>query len=204
MRDDHTAALQGLIDRMRQGDEAARRELIARTYERLRHLSAVILRKSFPRMKEAPTLLQTTDIANESAYRLYQALGEIQPRTVNDFFRLAAQRIRWLLLDMAKQTDRKGRRVSVDSTPGGDPEDPGRTDPPAGLVELYQQIELLPENERDVVDLLYFHGLSQTEAAAHLGVTERTVRRYWATARLRMYEALKETLPRAAGMMTIE
>ncbi len=108
MRDDHTAALQGLIDRMRQGDESARKELIARAYERLRHLSAVILRKSFPRMKEAPTLLQTTDIANESAYRLYQALGEIQPRTVNDFFRLAAQRIRWLLLDLAKQTDRKG------------------------------------------------------------------------------------------------
>jgi RNA polymerase sigma-70 factor (ECF subfamily) len=204
MREDHTAALQGLIDRMRQGDEAARKELIARAYERLRHLSAVILRKSFPRMKEAPALLQTTDIANESAYRLYQALEEIHPPTVTDFFRLAAQRIRWLLLDLAKQSDRNGRRAAGDLTPGGDPEDPRRTDPPAGLVELYQQIELLPENERDVVDLLYFHGLSQSEAAAHLGVTERTVRRYWATARLRMYEALKETLPRGAGMMTID
>ena len=74
-----------------------------------------------------------------------------------------------------------------------------RSDPPAALAELYQQIESLPARERDVVDLLYFHGLSQAETASQMGVTERTVRRYWTVARLRLFEAMKETLPPAAG-----
>ena len=84
-------------------------QLIDRAYERLRHLSAAILRKSFPRLKGAPTLVDTTDVADESAFRLYHALAEIRPATVQDFFRLAAQRIRWLLLDLARQADRGGQ-----------------------------------------------------------------------------------------------
>jgi ECF sigma factor len=92
--DDQIAEVQQLIDRVNQGDEAMRMVLIDRTYERLRQLSALILRKNFPRLKEAPTLVDTTDVAHESAYRLYHALAEIRPTTVRDYFRLAAQRIR--------------------------------------------------------------------------------------------------------------
>ena len=62
---------------------------------------------------------------------------------------------------------------------------------------------MLPESECDVVDLLYFHGLTQAEVASQLGVTERTVRRYWTAARLRLFEALKEILPPAAGRATV-
>ena len=80
---------------------------------------------------------------------------------------------------------------------------PGPRDLPSALAELYRQIELLPENERDVVDLLYFHGLTQAEVASQLGVTERTVRRYWTAARLRLFEALKDVLPPAAGRTTV-
>jgi RNA polymerase sigma factor (TIGR02999 family) len=194
---DLTTELQKLIDRVNQGDEAVRMVLIDRAYERLRQLSALILRKNFPRLKEAPTLVDTTDVAHESAYRLYHALAEIRPTTVRDFFRLAAQRIRWLLLDLAREADRAervGRRHSVESY-----DNTARSDPPAVLAELYKQIEELPAHEREVVDLIYFHGLSQAETATQLGVTERTVRRYWTVARFRLFEALKENLPSAAG-----
>jgi RNA polymerase sigma factor (TIGR02999 family) len=203
MTDDRTAVLQQAIDRMRSGDAGARRELIDTAYERLRQLSAVILRKSFPRLKGVPVLVDTTDVANESAYRLYQALAEIQPETVRDFFRLAAQRIRWLLLDLAKQSDRAGRQELVDGRPiDGRPDatDPGS---PSTLAELYRQIDLLPDHEREVLDLLYFHGLTQVETAAALGVTERTVRRHWTAARARLYEGLKRSLPQAAGLIAI-
>jgi RNA polymerase sigma factor (sigma-70 family) len=194
--DDQTVELQKLIDRVNQGDDAARMVLIDRAYERLRQLSALILRKSFPRLKGAPTLVDTTDVAHESAYRLYHALAEIRPTTVRDFFRLAAQRIRWLLLDLAREAD---RAEHVDRQPVESYENAARSDPPAVLTELYQQIEGLPAHEREVVDLIYFHGLSQAETATQLGVTERTVRRYWTVARFRLFEALKENLPSAAG-----
>jgi DNA-directed RNA polymerase specialized sigma24 family protein len=54
----------------------------------------------------------------------------------------------------------------------------------------------LPDNEREVVDLLYFHGLSQLETAAMLDVAERTVRRYWTSARLNSAEILRENASR--------
>jgi hypothetical protein len=49
--DIQAAGLQHLIDRANQGDDEARKALINRAYERLRHLSAKILCKSFPRLK---------------------------------------------------------------------------------------------------------------------------------------------------------
>jgi RNA polymerase sigma factor (sigma-70 family) len=194
--DDQTAELQDLIDRVNQGDDSARMALIDRAYEALRRLSALILRESFPRLKGAPTLVDTTDVAHESTYRLYHALAEIRPTTVGDFFRLAAQRIRWLLLDLAREAD---RAEHVDRQSAESYENTGRSEPPAVLAAVYEQIEGLPAHEREVVDLIYFHGLSQAETATQMGVTERTVRRYWTVARLRLFEALKENLPPAAG-----
>ena len=203
MGDEQVSRIQELIDRVHRGDQEARGELIDCAYERLRRLSAVILRKSFPRLKGSPSLVETTEVANESAYRLYEALAEIQPATVRDFFRLAAQRIRWLLLDWRKRRTGWTWKGMTRTAACGSQDDSWASGPPSVLAELYRQIELLPENERDVVDLLYFHGLTQAEAASQLGVTERTVRRYWTAARLRLFEALKEILPPAAGRATV-
>jgi DNA-directed RNA polymerase specialized sigma24 family protein len=41
--------------------------------------------------------------------------------------------------------------------------------------------------------------VSQAEAAALMGVTERTVRRYWTAARLKLYRGLKGRIPLDAG-----
>jgi RNA polymerase sigma factor (TIGR02999 family) len=207
MGNDQTAELQHLIDRANQGDDEARNALITRAYERLRHLSAKILLKSFPRLKAPPSLVDASDVANEVAYRLYYALETIKPASSGDFFRLAAQRIRWLLIDLARQADRTGQR-------GGDDRQrvqsyeicarSGSDDGASGVAELYEQIEGLPTHEREVVDLLYFHGLSQTETATQMGVTERTVRRYWTIARARLFHALQKNLPPEAARITID
>src|SRR5690349_2018577 len=111
---DQTVLLQGLIARLLQGDAAARGELINCAYERLRGLAAVILNESFPRLKKAPALVDTTDLANEAAVKLYEALADVQPATVPDFFRLAAQRMRWVLLDLARRADRSEERQRED------------------------------------------------------------------------------------------
>src|SRR5262249_49529066 len=120
MSSEQSSLLQDLLARCVGGDEAARRELIDRTYERLRRLAAVILNKSFPRWKDTPPLLDTREVANRAALKLYETLAETRPATGRDFFRLAAQRIRWLLLDQAKRIDK-----------GGD-------EPPASRPEFYR------------------------------------------------------------------
>ena len=196
MASDPSTVLQGLLARLAAGDQAARQELIGCAYERLRCLARVILNENFPRLKAAPAALETTDVADEAALGMYQVLAEIQPAAPRDFFRLAAQRIRWLLLDRAKQVDR-ARRKLLDSPAPGAADRPLEDDAPGAFEALYLQIEALPDKEREVVDLLYFHGLDQSETAAILGVTERSVRRYWTAARLKLLATMPNPLPAA-------
>jgi RNA polymerase sigma-70 factor (ECF subfamily) len=199
MSGDQTTELQQVIIRLRQGDDTARRELINRAYPRLHRLVAKILGESFPRLKEQPALQNTSDVANEVSMRLYQALEEIQPASVLDFFRLAACRTRWLLLDLAKKP---GLPVAKDVVPDdrAGPGRPGGLDSdsapePAAWSRLHEQIGRLGEEEQAVVDLLFYHGLSEADAADLLGVSGKTVHRRWRGAQLKLFNAL-QTMPR--------
>ena len=49
---------------------------------------------------------------------------------------------------------------------------------------------LFPKEERAVVDLLWFDGLTQAEAAIALGVSERSIGRKWYSARYFLFKAL--------------
>jgi RNA polymerase sigma-70 factor (ECF subfamily) len=182
------------------GDEGARRELIDASYERLRQLAATILRESFPRLKQAPALVQTTDVANEAAEAMYRVLDEVRPATPRDYFALAAQRMRWLLLDRARKLEQERRHLAVHGAPAEAQErrDDGQS---ALLSALYEHVAALPEREREVVDLIYFHGVSQATAATVLGVTERTVRRTWTLARLRLSRGLEAVMPQASQVL---
>ena len=44
-------------------------------------------------------------------------------------------------------------------------------------------------------DLLWYQGMSQAEAAASLGVSERTVNRRWLSARLHLCDAVNGQFP---------
>ncbi len=59
------------------------------------------------------------------------------------------------------------------------------------LVTRGRAVGTLPEEERTVVDLLWFEGLTQAEAAIALGVSERTIRRKWYSARYLLFKALR-------------
>ena len=61
--------------------------------------------------------------------------------------------------------------------------------------ELHEAIESLPSEQKEVVELLFYNGLSQDEAAEIIGVSTRTVKRYWRTAKLRLFETFDGELP---------
>ena len=52
-----------------------------------------------------------------------------------------------------------------------------------GWSAFHAQVEALPDEEREVVGLLFYEGLTQQEAATVLGVSLRTVKRRWQSAR---------------------
>jgi RNA polymerase sigma-70 factor (ECF subfamily) len=61
--------------------------------------------------------------------------------------------------------------------------------------DLHRRIGELPAEVREVVDLLFYQGLMQAEAAELLGVTVRTVQRRWQAALLKLHRNLKGQWP---------
>jgi len=51
-------------------------------------------------------------------------------------------------------------------------------------------VDKLPEEQKEVVNLLFYEGLSQEEAAAILNISVRTIKRRWQEAKLRLHEEL--------------
>jgi RNA polymerase sigma-70 factor (ECF subfamily) len=195
--------IQGWLDRLRAGDESAREALLNCACERLTRLTRKMLR-DYPRVKRWE---QTDDVMQNATMRLYRALSKVRPASAADFFRLAALNIRRELLDLAKHyygPQGQGARHASHGRKGGsrsrnpafDP--PDRAAEPSRLdawTEFHTQVERLPDEEREIFDLLWYQQLSQAEAAAVLHISERTVKRRWQAARLKLHEALQGTLP---------
>jgi RNA polymerase sigma-70 factor (ECF subfamily) len=192
------------LARLRAGDETARAELINCACERLRSLARKMLR-DYPRVHRWE---QTDDVLQNAALRLYRTLGQVKVESARDFFRLAALNIRRELLDLAKHYyGPQGQGAHHATDPGGAPpsgQDASPLDPgglsqePSRLAawgEFHEKIGTLPDEEREVFDLLWYQGLSQAEAAQLLHVSERTVKRRWLAARLKLRDALQGEMP---------
>src|SRR5262249_61665449 len=90
------------------GPRPARRELLNRAVGRLRRLAAKMLGSAFPAVQARHEL---DSVVNETWLRLVPALEATEPPTVADFFRLAAHKIRQVLLDLADRQPRLDRRA---------------------------------------------------------------------------------------------
>lgn len=193
MADDRTNQLQHLLDRVRQGDAAARTELLELAYERLRLLARKMFHQDFPRLGN---LHETDSILHEAVLRLFRALQEVQPPTVHEFLIFSAAQIRRVLLDMARYQGRRGRQASDLSSEGAAQQ--AGTDPsldPSQLAqwsEFHEKVRALPDEEREVVDLYWYQGLTQAETARVLGIHEKLVSRRWLGARLKLAEWLPQ------------
>jgi len=190
MDKDSTSQLQTLLDRLRQGDRQARREFLEQVCERLRRLAAKILSGSFPNLQPRH---EVDSVVHETWLRLMQALDKADPPTVADFFRLAAHKIRQVLLDMADRQRRIDQRETflglADSQAAG-PDSPhaepgNQTYDGAKLAlwtELHNKVGLLPEDERTVFEMHYYLGLPQSEIARALDLHPRKVSYLWIAA----------------------
>jgi len=192
-----TIAMQGLLDRVAQGDERAKKDLINLAYERL----LIIARKLLGSFVTVRLEEETAGVLAEAYLRLHRSLDEVKPESVRQFMGLAALKIRQVLLDKIREL-RGGRgkvkrpeRVSLqaggDSQPGFDVADPDYNDVRQDrAIDLLEAISMLPDEEREAVELLYFSGYSQPEAGVILGVHEDTVKRRWTKARMKLADKL--------------
>jgi RNA polymerase sigma factor (TIGR02999 family) len=168
-----------LLERLRSGDRAALDALLPLVYDELRRIA----RGQRQRLGSSLTV-NTTALVHEA----YLKLVKDRARNYSDrshFFAVAATAMRQLLIDEAKRHAAKkrgsGRRpISLDSV------DVGIEGQAESLLELDRALDKLgqisPRLLR-VVECRFFGGLTETETAAALSVTDRTIRRDWAKAR---------------------
>ncbi|OAI40917.1 hypothetical protein AYO40_04035 [Planctomycetaceae bacterium SCGC AG-212-D15] len=189
-----TTQLQGLLERLAAGEPDAPEALIRRSCERLRKLTRVMLR-GYPGVKR---WAETDDVLQSALMRLLRSLKEVRPSTPKDFFALATLQIRRELIDLARHyfgpqgTARRHASHGPDGTPPDPADSAAEPSELAEWCEFHKLVEELPEAEREVVGLVYYHGMTQAEAAAVLGVTVRTVQRRWHASLLTLHKVLKK------------
>lgn len=186
---------------MRTGDMAARDELFRRTCGRLEQLTHRMLR-GFPGVHRWEL---TDDVLQNAIVRLLRALEQVHPASMREFLALSTEQIRRELIDLARHyfgpQGPGANHASHDGNASGSQPIYDRADlshEPSILAdwcEFHQQVGRLPENEREVVDLLYYQELPQAEAAELLNVTVRTVQRRWHAALLKLHHILQGQAP---------
>lgn len=182
--------LQANYQRMRSGDPAAREEFFQQACGRLMALARKI-KRDFP---EPGKLVDTGDVLSDAYLRLHRSLQQVDPPTLKLFFGLVALKIRQVLLDLCDRVKHPNFVVAH-----GEDSDSLRLEPiqstmdPQKLVgwsDFHRCVNELPEDEREVVDLIWYHDLTPPEAADILEIDATTVRRRWRKARLSLAKSI--------------
>jgi len=168
-----------LLNNWGSGDEAAGQELIEIVYKELRRLAAHYLKTERPDHTLQPTAL---------VHELYIKLFSTEPVEWKDrghFLAVAARQLRNIVIDYARvqHAQKRGgaqRKLSL--------EDLGEVGVviDARVLEVDRALEKLSqldERAAKVVELRYFGGLTEGEAAQALDISIATVKRDWEFAR---------------------
>jgi RNA polymerase sigma factor (TIGR02999 family) len=183
-----------LLQKMREGNPEAEEELLSRVYHELRALAASMMAREPPGQT-----LQATALVHEAWLRLF---GRDKLRCPDRayFFAAVGKAMRRILVENARR--KKGlkgggglERVDIESVElvGPLPDDQ--------LLEVDEALDRLAESEprvAELVDLCYFVGLTQPQAAKELGVALATVERRLAFARAWLYREIQRSRNAAA------
>ena len=182
------AEVTSLLKAWRAGDSSALERLTPLVYAELHRLA----RRQMAGEREGH-LLQSSALVNEAYLRL---LGK-SPQVVdwhdrNHFFAVSARLMRQILIDAARNQQRKKRGTGarhIDLSAVW--QHPSARQP--DFLELDQALTRLAEldpRQASVVELRFFGGLENVEIAAVLNVSEATVTRDWKLARVWLYATL--------------
>jgi RNA polymerase sigma factor (TIGR02999 family) len=178
-----------ILSAIEHGDPKAAERLLPLVYDELRRLAARKL------AGEAPgQTLQATALVHEAYIRLVDTARVTHWDTRGHFFAAAAEAMRRILINRArdkKRLKRGGpwRRVELRDLAVAD----DATDD--DLIAIDEALERLAGRDpacAELVKLRFFAGLTLDEAAAALGLAPRTADRHWAFARAWLYKTLRD------------
>lgn len=180
-------SLTDLIRRAQDGQTGALQSVFEITYDELRRMARNRLQTA-----GRIAVLDTTGLVHECYLRLANAKRlAVEDRT--HFFRYAGRAMRSVIVDMARGALREkrgsGERPISLSTTIGESTTAGEEQ----VLRVHEALDDLAQVDPrlvQVVEMRYFAGMTETDIAAALGVTDRTIRRDWEKARLLLAQAL--------------
>jgi RNA polymerase sigma factor (sigma-70 family) len=147
------------------------------------------------------------DVRQRALLKIWERLKDHDPDSARSLLMLVATKVRDILVDLLRHYfGPQGEGAHHASWLG--PEDGGSSGPHSVLIpvgsssldptnvqswtEYQEQVDRLPEKEREVFALRWYLELPEAEIASRIGVNEGTVKRRWARARLLLARALGE------------
>jgi RNA polymerase sigma-70 factor (ECF subfamily) len=176
---DDTHEITGLLRAWRTGEPEAASRLMELVYGELHRLAARQMRRE----RDNHTL-QTTALVHETYLRLCGS-EPIDWQNRGHFFAVAAQQLRRVLVDYARrgQSEKRGGGQIKFSLADADCPVVDRDERLLAIDEGLTRLEALDERAARVIELRFFGGLSEKEAAQALGISVATLKRDWDFAR---------------------
>jgi RNA polymerase sigma factor (TIGR02999 family) len=186
-----TSEITRLLGRWKEGDRAALASLASVAYDDLHAIASSYLRR-----EAAGHTLQATGLVNE----LYLRLTQVRQARFSDrrhFFTFAAQLMRMILIDHARQSRARKRPGSHQRVPLH--EEMAWVDASSeemlALDTALDQLETIEERKVRVLELRFFLGCTNEEAAELLNISRATVDRDLEFAKAWLYRRLSSPAP---------
>ena len=201
MNEEHTTGAVQLYLNALGGEQPAEpivRALLERAVRRLHVLCSNLLYRSYPRLTMPPRSLEPDEVVDAVVERLLKAMRSIRPQTTRQFFALVNQHMRWELNDLARRLDEE---VTVERLRDGMAAQPVSSS--SALTpdarRMLEAIEKLPEDEREVFDLVRIQGFSHGETAELIGMSPKTVQRRLNRSLVLLRKVLEDLRPPESG-----
>ncbi|CAM2007302.1 ECF-type sigma factor [Acanthopleuribacter pedis] len=155
-----------LLQRINQGDQGAREQLIAQVYGELQRLAG--------RLGARPSdTLSPTALVNEAYLKLADKDIHYQDRI--HFYALICRGMRQLIIDHARKKTSQKRRGDWEAVPLDESEAGGQTYEPSRIADALEVLEKMNVKHCRMIELRYFGGLTNAEIARGMDLSERTV-----------------------------
>ncbi len=178
-----------LLELWSDGDEGAFDRLLPVVYQELHKLAAAYLRR-----ERTDHTLQATALVNEVYLRLSE-VKSLDAKGRSHFFAVAARAMRRILVDHAR-SQKRDKRVGAHLRQPLEEAILVSSSAPDHVIAVHEALEELGRSyprHAELVELRFFGGFSETEAAEILEVSRSTLSRDWRFARLWLYRHLENS-----------
>ena len=190
MGERHDPEITQILQDWNGGNADAKERLLPFVYDELRRQARFLMSG-----ERADHTLQPTALVHEAFMRISERSG-IDWQNRSHFYGIASRLMRQILVDHARThgaAKRGGNAIhfSIDDLPIPVEE---RATSLVYLNDVLERLEKLDEQQAKIVEMRFLGGMTNSEIAETLDISERTVTRDWQTSKLWLYRELEQVV----------